>query len=232
VPLTRANQVVQLVRPTARAMPWGPLLIAGLLGAGYVRLQAPDRYVDHVIWVMRLAGLFICVGAAFILDDPTEDTIGHVPTPLILRRLLRVALALPAAGLLWLLSIGLAGSIPDRYGGPLPVNDLTLEASAVFVVALAASSLGARLASDRLGGIVASPIVLALVAVALFLPEDQRLIIGSPHDPYWDKAHTTWKLALAIGGGAFVFLNGDPGRRVFWRRVRAAHVQSIDHPGN
>jgi hypothetical protein len=230
MPLIRARQVAQLVRPTLRAMPLSPLLLSGLLGAVYVELQAPDRYIDQRIMVLRLAGLALCIGAAFALDDPTEDTVDHVPTPSLLRRLVRVALAAPIAASLWVLFIRLTGDVPPELGGPLPAGALTLEIGATFVVAMAATSAGVRVAADRLGAIAAAPAVLGLAAVSLVLPLDNPLLMGSPSSPSWDEAHESWRLVLAVAA-AFVLVNRDPGRyRIGWRARSLRAGRKIGRP--
>lgn len=231
MPVTRGRQVVQLVGPTFRAMSLSPLVLSGLLGAAYVYVQAPDRYIGDRITVLRLAALAVCLGAAFALDDPTEDTVGHVPTSPLVRRLVRVALVAPIATLLWLLFVRLTGDVPLELGGPLPVPDLTLEAGTTFVVAMAATSAGARVAADGVGGIVAAPVVLGLAGAGLFLPLHNPLLMGSPSTLPWDHAHDAWRLVLAFAAVAFVVVNRDPGRyRVGWRTRPTRAVPSRRMP--
>lgn len=188
-----------------------PLVIAGALAAGYVVLEARGAYIDYRLLVLRVAALLICLGAAFALDDPTEDTLAHVPTPLLLRRLLRVVLVVPPALFSWFVCIKLVGPEPKLMGGPIPMDDITLEATAVFLITMAAASLGAIVASDRLGGIVAAPILFVLAAVVLFLPPDHRLIVGDPAEDRWVPAHEAWRNVLLVAGVAFLYWNRDRG---------------------
>ena len=224
VRLTRVRQITLLLRPTARAMGWSPPLWAAILAILYVLWEAPNSFIDYRILVLRLGGLLICMGAAFVLDDPTEETIGHVPTPLMLRRSMRIALLLPLVATAWGVLVHLGGEVPRRAGGPLPVGDLTLEAATLLLAALAAACLGARLTSDRLGGIAAAPVVLAFVGAALLLPHDYRLFVGSPSDPRWAEAHEMWRFALGAAAAAFLYLNRSPGgyRMARLRSLRAA----------
>jgi hypothetical protein len=192
-----------------------------ILAILYVLKEAPNAFIDYRILVLRVGGLLLCMGAAFVLDDPTEETIAHVPTPLVFRRSLRIALFLPLIAGAWRVLVYLAGEVPLRAGGPMPIGDLTLEATTLLLIALSASCLGARLTSDRLGGIAAAPIVLALVAMSMFLPHDYKLIVGSASDPRWAEAHDMWRVAFGGAALAFFYLNKSPGSYGTISRLRA-----------
>jgi hypothetical protein len=216
--MTRVRQLPLLLRPTARVVGWGPPLWAAIPAAFYVWTEAPGEFVDYRVQVLRFGALLLCMASAFILDDPTEETIGHVPTPLLLRRGLRVALVLPFLALVWVGLVLLAGHVTIKQGGPLPVGDLTIEAATMLAIALCAACVGARLTSDRLGGVVAAPIVLACVALAMFLPPHNKLLVPSVSDPRWDRVHDLWMFALIGCGVLFLLVNRSPGRS--WRLFR------------
>ena len=222
---TRAKQTLQLVRPTAKAMPWRPVIWAAVLAIVYVWKEAPGAYIDYRVLVLRVAALLVCMGAAFILDDATEDTISHLPSPLLLRRALRVALLLPLVAATWFLLVYLAGDVAPRDGGPMPVGDITLEAATLLATALAAACIGARVTSDRLGGVAAAPILLAVIAVALFLPGNYKLII-SVGDPRWADVHDTWRIALTVTVVVFVYVNRSPGTYRTMSHLRALRPAS------
>jgi hypothetical protein len=222
---TRAKQTLQLVRPTAKAMPWRPVIWAAVLAIVYVWKEAPGAYIDYRVLVLRVAALLVCMGAAFILDDATEDTISHLPSPLLLRRALRVALLLPLVAATWFLLVYLAGDVAPRDGGPMPVGDITLEAATLLATALAAACIGARVTSDRLGGVAAAPILLAVIAVALFLPGNYKLII-SVGDPRWANVHDTWRMALTVAVVVFVYVNRSPGTYRTMSHLRALRPAS------
>ena len=222
---TRAKQTLQLVRPTAKAMSWRPVIWAAVLAIVYVWKEAPGAYIDYRVLVLRVAALLVCMGAAFVLDDATEDTISHLPSPLLLRRALRVALLLPLVAATWFLLVYLAGDVAPRDGGPMPVGDITLEAATLLATALAAACIGARVTSDRLGGVAAAPILLAVIAVALFLPGNYKLII-SVGDPRWANVHDTWRMALTVAVVVFVYVNRSPGTYRTMSHLRALRPAS------
>jgi hypothetical protein len=220
--LIRARQVPHMLGPTLRAMPWGPFLAAGFLAVTYVWLEAPGRYVADRIQVLRLSALLLCLGASFLLDDRTEDTVAYVPTPLLLRRAVRIALAFPVAASFWWLSIKFAGQVPKAAGGPLPTAGLTREALAVLVIAFAASSLGSRIAFDRLGGVVGAPLVLGILPLLVVVPQARQLVISSPADPLWQHAHNIWLCIFLVAAAAFCYWSGDVGRYSLRSRLRSA----------
>lgn len=216
--MTRLRQLALLVRPTARVLGWGPPLWAAIPAALYVGTEAPGAFVDYRVQVLRIAAVLLCMGSAFILDDPTEDTIGHVPTPLVLRRGLRVMLLLPFLTVAWAGLVLLAGRVATRDSGSLPVGDLTLEAATLLVIALTAACVGARFTSDRLGGVVGAPILLACVALAMFLPAQYKLLLTSVSDPRWDHVHDLWTFGLIGSGALLLLLNRSPGGS--WKLLR------------
>lgn len=220
--VTRMRQVVDLLRPTARAISWYPPLWAAALASGYVLLEARSGYIGYRMTVLRLGALLLCMGAAFVLDDVTEDTIGHVPTPLLMRRALRISLLLPVLAAAWAAMLYLAGDVGAQDGGPMPVGDLTLEATTLFAVALCAACLGARFTSDRLGGTVAAPILLVLAAAAMLLPDNQRMLLGSPDLARWEDAHDWWRAMLVLAVLIFVWLNRSSGSHPRLTRLREA----------
>ena len=220
--LTRVRQTVDLMRPTARAISWHPPVWAAGLALLYVAMEARSGYIDYRITVLRVGALLLCMGAAFVLDDVTEETIGHVPTPLLMRRALRIGLLLPVLAVTWMVMLQIAGDVGPGQGGPMPAGDLTLEAATLLAIAFCAASLGARLTSDRLGGVAAAPIVLGLVVLTLFLPEDQRMILGAPSYARWADAHEWWRVVLVVAIAAFAWLNRTSGSHRSTSRMRLA----------
>jgi hypothetical protein len=192
-------------------MPWLPLVLAGAAAVLLAATQDRDRLL-----VLRLDEVILAVGAAFLLDDPTEETLAHVPTSLLRRRAVRVALAVPLLSLAWwqALAVAPAGA---AFETPVPGWPLTLEIAALVAWALALSAGLSRWVPERFGGVVAGPTLAVLVALSVLLPERLRLWV-SPEEPLWHHAHRLWAVALTIGVALFVWWSRDPWRRRWVRR--------------
>jgi hypothetical protein len=171
---------------------------------------------------LRVGTVLVCLGAAFLLDDPAEESIGHLPTSLQMRRVLRIVIALPLLTAWWAIALKLAGDVPVALGGPMPAGDVTLEAAGLVLVALACASLASRFSPDRTGGIAGAPSVLVLAAVAMLLPPDKRLIVGAISDAHWHGAHEAWRWVLVVAGLTLAWTSRDPGRySLSWRLRRS-----------
>jgi len=197
--VNRARQAALLARPVARTLPWLALVAAAALAFAVVRLG------DAQTLQVRLAALALCVGAAFLLDDPAAETIQSVPTPLLVRRLLRLALAAPALAASWVLVLQ-----PAVHA---PAWELTLELGALLALAVAVAALIARGPGPALGGVAGGPAVLVLFGLAALLPHRWALLVPGPEDPRWTTAHARWAFVLAAGLGALVWASLDPVRR-------------------
>jgi fluoroquinolone transport system permease protein len=203
MPMIRLRQAALLLGPTARTLRWAALPAILGLAVGLVELQRHQPNPDFT--ALRGGALLLALWAGFTLDDPAEATVAPAPFPLLGRRALRVLLALAALGACWVLLLA-------RTPGPLPVPGVTLEAAALVAVALAAAGVAARVVADRLGGLVAGPVVLGFTLAAIRLP--RRLwLYPAPGDPGWTAAHGRWTAVLAIAMLVLLLASLDPGRR-------------------
>ncbi|MPZ68084.1 MAG: hypothetical protein GEU71_00955 [Actinobacteria bacterium] len=153
---------------------------------------------------LRLAAVTIGLGLAFVLDDPTEESLGYTPISVLTRRLVRIVLTLPPTILFWLLLRGYAsgGLIEEQT---LPAWPFLLEALALGGVAFAGAGMAARLVSDRLGGLGgAGAVIIVAFAVAL-LPWANGLWTRTPGTKPSDASVMWW---WAILGAAVL---------TFWR---------------
>jgi len=220
--MIRAETAAALTVPTARAIRWQPLLGGAGAAAALVLLTTRTRIVDgspvpdageRVLW-LRLGAIMLAMGAAFLLDDPTEETTRHVPTTTVSRRLLRVALALPVLAVAWalLLWIGLHASIGRQ---PFPIAAVTLEAAGLVVLGLVLSVALRAFVPERLGGVAAAPALLVLVGIAYawqYLPGRVLLFPLDPADRLvWRHAHDVWRVVLPAALLVLVALSLDPG---------------------
>ncbi len=149
------RQAALLVRPTVRSLSWAPLAAAGALAFGLLGLT------DQGLTELRLAAIGICVGAAFILDDAAAATVASAPTPLLVRRALRVGLASAPLAALWALLSWLAGGAASWA--------VSLELAAMLALTLAAAAVATRLRGAGRGGAAAGPALLVLLSAAYLL---------------------------------------------------------------
>ncbi|MBW3652254.1 MAG: ABC transporter [Actinobacteria bacterium] len=195
--MIRARQARLLARPTARLASWSALPAAAVVAIAMLELDGP-RVVE-----LRLAAVALCIGAAFVLDDPAAQSLAASPTPLLFRRLLRIALLLPLVGALWAVVLWRAGETL--------ATALTLELATMLVVTLAVAALAAPLVADCRGGLAAAPALLVLLAAALLvLPARWTLFAAGPGDPGWEASHIRWALLLATAAAAFLIASRDP----------------------
>ncbi len=149
------RQAALLVRPTVRSLSWAPLAAAGALAFGLLGLT------DQGLTELRLAAIGICVGVAFILDDAAAATVASAPTPLLVRRALRVGLATAPLAALWALLSWLAGGAASWA--------MSLELAAMLALTLAAAAVATRLRGAGRGGAAAGPALLVLLSAAYLL---------------------------------------------------------------
>jgi hypothetical protein len=185
----RLRQVAQLVRPVARSLPWRALLAAS--AAALVVSSLPGSAALRT----RLGAIALCLGAAYLFDDPAASTLQSSPVTLLLRRALRLALATPLFLASWSVVLW-------RVDGPDPVGR-TLELGGPLTLTLATAA--------AVGATLASALPLAFPLADRLLPSGWRLFgTGSP-----DRL---WLLALALAGLVGVWASLDPARNSLLRR--------------
>lgn len=201
-----ARTLFPLLRSTAHAIPWRPTAAGAVLGAAI--LLVPEALsgrltATHLTTLARIAALGVALGAAFLLDDPAARSTPTVPTPRLVRNLVRISLAGPVVALWWTLTLGLAKTTGHHAAAAhLPVAGLTLEAATLLAAAFALAALAQRRTDDGNTGVIAAPALLLLAAVAWFLPDPAALILP-PTDPQWTAAHYRWTAVLATAIVAF-----------------------------
>jgi hypothetical protein len=231
VPLKRLEVVRALIQPTIRGMPWVPLAVAGVIAplttnfmAGASMHGLSDRFN-----ALRIAGTAMAVAIGFVLDDPAREGTQHQPVPLLLRRAVRVGLALPVTAAIWLLCLWLAfrtwppvsaDMASVQPAADLPLAALTLEFAGLLAAALALSAAATPFVPEAMGGVAAGPILILLVLIGAVLSTVVPLFVGDPTEPGWQAAHKAWWVILATGLGAFALVSRDPGRWRLLARVR------------
>ncbi|MET9356797.1 ABC transporter [Streptomyces sp. NPDC006617] len=208
----RGAATVDLVGALWRTLPWRALAAAGALGllvAGAPLATGAEPAPWQTLLLLRGAALIGALGLAFLLDDPARHLTVPVPTPRLVRQVLRVALVAPLAVLWWTAVLLLTPSASRP-----PVGGVTLEAVAVGALALAAAALAVRLSDEaRPGPFVAASLLLTAVLVPLLAPEDWALFVQAD-DPRWPVAHERWAVLAAAVAVAWAVCGPEPlGRR-------------------
>jgi hypothetical protein len=160
----RRAQGRSLVAPSARTIRWGAFpVLAGL--APLVVWSAARKGGDPTRIALPVATTLLCLWLCFLFDDPASETTGGGPTPLAFRRVIRVAIAVPAVAIAW---------FACTWIGPLagPTEAMGASFAAEVMVALAAAPVVVRLVGNG-GGLLAAAVV---VMIALILP----VAVGRP----------------------------------------------------
>jgi hypothetical protein len=176
------------------ALNWRVFLPAGALALAFAwaaERAAPDALTRHI--PTRLALLSAALAIVFAFDDPASPLTDPAPSPLRIRRSLRLCLA----GTAWAAITGLVLMITGSgmEPGSWPSARFWLEAATLATVGLtSAAALSRR--DETEPGRYASAILLALVGIAWFLPRPLALFV-EPGDRYWQSVETWWWIILA-----------------------------------
>lgn len=182
------------LRHLVRAVVWQPVVLGGVVALAL----AYDGFRTDA--EQTLAAASVALGCAFLLDDPAWVTMSTSPAPLWWRRSLRIALALPAAGIVWLAALLVAG-LPRIAVGPG-----VLEVATMIGITLATAAVAVRRSGDGLGGSAAGPVLLVLVVGSLVLPPRWAVHPVVAHQ--W-----RWALLLSVSLMALLTASRDPAAR-------------------
>src|SRR5712691_10281805 len=137
-----------LVRPAARTIRWLPVPVSGAVGflivyaalhsKGEIGFLRAHHGLSDAALHLPIAAVVLCLSAAFVLDDAAAETIGGVPTPLLLRRGVRIAAGLPLLAVLWAGVVAYAGFEPI-------VGAMWVLFAGMLALTLALAAIGARL---------------------------------------------------------------------------------------
>ncbi|WP_186778291.1 ABC transporter [Streptomyces salinarius] len=205
---SRGSLTVDLVGPLWRTLPWRALAAAGALGllvAATPAATGAEPAAWQTLLLLRGAALTGALGLAFLLDDPARHLTVPVPTPRLVRQVLRVVLVAPLAALWWtaVLLVTPSASRP-------PAGGVTLEAVTVGAFALAAAALALRLTDEaRPGPFVAAALLLTAVLAPLLAPEGWALFVQAD-DPRWSVGHERWAVLAATVGLAGAACGPEP----------------------
>jgi hypothetical protein len=212
-PRTWALRVLRAALPhLAATMPWGTLLGGCAIGlaisvVGY-RFAGAASDSAGVAAVVRAAFVPLVLVAAFLAADPHRHLVAALPAPAWLTAATHTALALPILAATAALQLRLASAelaAGQRYTGVpahLPWLMLSAELAAAAAIALAAAGVVARTRWRELGGAIAAPVSLAVIAAT---------------QATW--ADVTWRILLvgALAVATAVWAQRDP-----WLRLHPA----------
>lgn len=195
-----------LLRKLIPAIPWIPWLPA-TAGVSLLALAMRSLQPDFASRQLYLRGglLLAALALSFAFDDPAAETSDSAPSPLWVRRALRLAIALVS----WAALVAVSATASARSMEPvivlsaelnlreLPVGRLLLEAATMASWGLATAAIVVSRGHDEPGKI-ASGALLVLYAAAWMIP-DQWKPWASPTDPRWTTALSWWWAALGAG---------------------------------
>jgi hypothetical protein len=211
------------------AVPWrqwiAVLVVVLLIGQHVIHLS-PDFGSRHMY--LRAALLAAAIGLAFAFDDSAAPLSGALPSPLRVRRGIRLALSLVPWGLMvaLTLAIGATGEeieatlilSPDGAVAQLPAGRLLLEGAVLGTWALALAAVVSKRWDDEPGK-VAAPAIAVLYGLGWAIPESHRPW-ALPSDPRWVSLVAWWGAALALGVVVLLAASWDTRvGRPFWRGI-------------
>ena len=100
------------------------------------------------------------------------------------------------------------------------MKQMTLEAGALSMLAVAVAAGATRLVPERLGGIAGGPLLLVLTIAAILLPNRFRLFVTEPAELRWNDAHELWAMVLVVALLLAAWWSRDPGATQLRRVLR------------
>lgn len=203
-----ARAATLLLRPSARMVPFAPLVVATALSLAAVLTAGAGSGAN--IARLRGAALLLGVSVVFALDDPAADITGAAPLPRWLRGVIRAVAQLAPAAIIWL---GLLLLTVE----PVPASWLTAEAAGLVLLGWAVAASWREATGDTRAGAVAAPVLIVLTLAAYRLPPRWALFAAVPDDPLWHAARGRWLIIVAVALSLLTAALVEPARRARWR---------------
>lgn len=178
-----------LAVPSARTIRWASFGVLVAVAALAVWSGA-RKGGDPAPVALPAATTLLVAWLCFLFEDTAAETADATATPLVLRRAVRVAIAVPAVAVAW---------FAITWIGPLDGPALAMTASflAEATLALAAGAVLGRVVPGGRGGLAAAGV---LVCVAIVLPLwVARPVTIDPARPPFGSVSTYWS-AVAVAG--------------------------------
>ncbi len=206
-----AGRAWLLVPPSARVVPYLPMLVAFALGLVIVALARVDATAASQLPRLRGVVLLFAVAVVFAFDDPTTDVADASPVPRRVRATVRGAVQIVPAMTMWFTVLALMSA---RIAAPVPAGRLWLEAAGMALAGWAIASWWRRARGETCGGVIAGPVLIVLVLVAHRLPPSFALFVPDPETLLWDDMQWRWVTLLAVAMAALGLALRDPLSRV------------------
>jgi hypothetical protein len=214
---TRLDQIELLLGHKASMVRWKPTLGGAVVGF-FILYQSSGPWATGsmpAIMPIRMAALLLCLGVAFVLDDPASVTVASAPFSLRYRRSLRLMVVAPIiaaawAGQLAFVVVHTTNLLHRDAEGLVPVWGLTLEMVAMMMTGLAIAAAATRWVPEGLGGVAAGPALLVVLGATLYLPDRWALVLGSVDDPQWQAAHIRLAVIAVLATLALLYFSRDP----------------------
>jgi acetyl esterase len=222
LPRHRARQARLLALPSARSIRWLPLAPIAAVGYGAIWISF---HTDSIGTETHLpyAGFLLAVWLGFVLEDPAAETTVSVPTPLLLRRAVRFAVAMPPVWSIW----GVLLVYAHRSG--FVSLSLSLNLGAQLVAALALAAVGSRSVGEERAGLFAA---VGLVILFFVVPAVMRLppVSYEPGGSSWMQLYGRSLLIATVSMLVFALVSLDRVHRPRFL-ARRRHRAAVAHGG-
>jgi len=198
----RPRQALLLMLPAIRTVRWPALGVIASIG---LLILYGGKHTVGGVGELHLygAGLLLGIWTGFLIDDPAAEINACTPLPLLARRAVRVAVAVPVVWATW-------GSF-NWYAGLGPrTGPLAAVFASQLAVALGLAGVGEHVAGRDRGGLLAAA---GLFAVFVVVPLAFRLTLSlDPARQTWADLYGRWLAVAGVASLMFLVASADPAR--------------------
>lgn len=172
-----------LARHLVRAMPWAPLITGCLAGTAFLALLAHVAKSSHSVLdqgTVRLSFLPAVAALAFVLRAPFRPLTQTTPVPAWVMPAAHLLLAVPVLAATCWAQVLIALHTAPSHTHPPAVYPLIAQLTGWSAVTAAAAACAGRSRFADLGGAVAAPVSLGLIAFAWYAPVTSRFLAQPP----------------------------------------------------
>ena len=201
------------LRSTARATPTVTVVAALALAAAVTAISVkPWNGHPLGLHAMRVMLVIVAIGVGFAFDDPAASTTAASPTPLPVRRAMRLTLAggMAVTGVALVIAVM---SLVSGRGPSVPWSVFVVEGAAVVSLALAASVMSMRRSgSSTSGGPAAVSTVAGFVLMALLVGRrfPNWALLATPYDQAWTSSRWAWAAIGVVSMAIVAWHSRDP----------------------